>query len=131
MPIEWDQDPESQLVVVEVVGKVPAGAYLALWDELIADPRIEPGPRIVADFSAVEVTQTGADVRGVAAGAMRFKDFMAGGRMAIVATQQASFGLARMYATLVEGLDFEVQVFRDYDEAREWALASSERARSR
>jgi hypothetical protein len=76
----------------------------------------------VADFREVEVTRTGAEVRTVAAGTKRFNEFMRGGRLAVVATQQASFGLARMYEALIEARSLEVRVFRDYDEARSWAL---------
>lgn len=125
MPIEWELDPDTGMLIVTATGKVPAGAYLEIWDQIIEDPRIASGPRILADFRSVEVTQTGADVRGVAAGAKAFDDFMRGGRMAVLATQQASFGLARMYATLIDSLAIEVRVFRDYDEARAWALEPS------
>ena len=125
MALEWEPDPATGLLFIRAIGKVAPSAYRELWDELIADPRIEPGPRILADFREVEVTQTGAGVRGVAATAKRFNDFMTGSRVAVVATQEASFGLARMYTSLVEGLDIEVRVFRDYDEARAWALEPS------
>lgn len=122
MPLEWEPDPETGLLVVQAIGKVAADAYVELWEELIADPRIQPGPRLLADFRRVEVTQTGADVRNVAAAAERFGDFMRGGRVGVVATQQASFGLARMYTSLVDALDIQIRVFRDYDEARAWLL---------
>lgn len=122
MPLHWEREPETGVLIVQAIGKVAPNAYVDLWDELIADPHIEPGPRVLADFREVEVTQDGAGVRRLAAGAQRFDDFMRGGRMAVVATQQASFGLARMYASLVDALPIEVRVFRDYDEARAWVL---------
>jgi hypothetical protein len=130
MPIEWEADAETGLILSAAIGEIPTEAYLAFWDEIIADPRIAPGPRIVADFRRVEVTRSGADVRSLATGSKRFSEFMAGGRMAVVATQQASFGLARMYESLVSALDIEVRVFRDHDEARAWALDSTANAPS-
>jgi len=124
MPLEWEQEHDTGLVVVRALGKVAPGAYFEIWDEVMADPHIGPGPRILADFRKVEVTKTGAEVRGVAATAMRFNDFMQGGRMAVVATQDASFGLARLYAAHLDAADIQARVFRDYDEARTWALES-------
>jgi hypothetical protein len=42
------------------------------------------------------------------------------GPTAIVATDNASFGLARMYATLAESLAVRVGVFRDVESAERW-----------
>ncbi len=122
MPLTWEIDADTGLILIAATGAVPIEAYLDLWKELMGDPRIEPGPCVVADFREVEVTRTGAEVRTVAAGTKRFNEFMHGGRMAVVATQQASFGLARMYEALIEERSIQVRVFRDAEEARTWAL---------
>jgi hypothetical protein len=120
MPISYRIESPSGVILIDVVGEVPIEAYSDLWEELMADERISSGPRILADFRKVEVRRTGAEVRSVAATVQRFRAFAAGGRMAVIADQPASFGLARMYETLVEPTAFEVRVFRDPDEARAW-----------
>lgn len=120
MPISYRIESPGDLIVVEAIGEVPVEAYVDLWNEMIADERISPGPRILADFRKVEVRRSGAEVRSVAATVHRFQAFVEGGRMAVIADQPASFGLARMYESLVEPTAFEVRVFRDPDEARAW-----------
>jgi hypothetical protein len=52
-----------------------------------------------------------------------------GGRVAMVASSTLTYGMFRMWELQRENLGFEVQVFRDFDEARLW-LASSANAGS-
>lgn len=122
MPLEYDVEVDTGLVTIKAVGEVQTQRYVELWRELIEDPRIESGPMILADFCDVVVTRSGAELRAVAAGAKTFNDFMSNGRMAIVATQQAAFGLGRMYESLTQESGLDVHVFRDTEAARAWAL---------
>ena len=48
-------------------------------------------------------------------------------KTAIIVDQDFQFGMARMYGALVEGLPFEVQVFRDEQEALAWLAEDSEK----
>ena len=127
MPLEYDVETETGLVVVHASGEIPPEEYFGLWATFIEDDRIQNAPRILADFREIELSRSGADIRRVALGSKRFHAFMLGGSQAVVATQEASFGMARMYEALLEGTGFEIEVFRDLEEARAWILG---RARS-
>ncbi len=122
MPLTWEVEAATGLILIEAKGRIEVDRYLTLWDELMADPRVEAGPNLLADFREVEVTRSGSEVRTVAAGNKRFNDYIEGGRLAVVASQQASFGLARMYEALIESQSLEVQVFRAYEPARAWLI---------
>jgi len=49
-----------------------------------------------------------------------FEERVAGARVALVASRDLVFGMARMYQSLRADAPYEIGVFRDMDEARFW-----------
>ena len=49
------------------------------------------------------------------------------GKTAIVAPDDLAFGLSRMYqnASMTEALPFQIKIFREYEEARQWLTEDS------
>jgi hypothetical protein len=57
--------------------------------------------------------------------ASTFVHRLRGGRVAMVASSDVTYGMFRMWQMRREGLDYEVQVFRDYTAARAWVATGA------
>ena len=120
MPLVYDIEESTGFVVINAIKRIGTDEYIETWKTAVADDRAPRCPRILVDLTGVEIHRTGHEVRAAAAGSKRFFESIAGGRLALVATQQVSFGIARMYDALVQAEGFELQIFRDVDTARAW-----------
>ncbi len=116
MPITYRIDPEEGIVRTVVSGVVVDADLRGHEDQLAADPHFEPGMGQVIDGRFVEALNVSAEaVRNfVAYERSRYSARFAGHRVAIVASSDVVFGMARMYQTL-SGV--EVGVFRSMPEA--------------
>ena len=87
----------------------------------------EPTPNHLWDFTEAETSKlTGEQVRTLASYAKSYAPSRIGGRTAIVTTNEATFGIARMYEVFAEttGQKVEIMVFRSLNEAMRWLEAS-------
>jgi hypothetical protein len=114
--VEYRYDEDCALLLVTVSGVLSETDF-----QEAKFPDVPVGTVELLDMSAVtKVEISSAEVRRLAeidrSGPTRIK------RMAIVATTEVGFGLARMYQTLSDGEApaTEVRVFRDSDAARAW-----------
>ncbi len=80
----------------------------------------EPSPLRLWDFSQSHLALSSEDIREVVAFAQSSKFLPK--KVAIFAPDDLSFGLSRIYSTLLEdqSSDTEVRIFRDGSEARSW-----------
>ncbi|PJA31395.1 MAG: hypothetical protein CO187_09640 [Zetaproteobacteria bacterium CG_4_9_14_3_um_filter_53_7] len=82
----------------------------AIWDITNADvSHLERGDMLVV----VDYIQSNTDKRG------------SGYKIAIAADRDISFGIARMFAILCDGLPFSIAVFRSMELARNWISSES------
>ena len=88
--------------------------------KLREDPRCSPGVALVADRSRLPPPST-EFVRGVVDFLVENRETFAGCRMAQVVPDVASFGMARMYQTLLDRHDMSVEIFHDLAAAESWA----------
>jgi len=122
MPLEHEIDEERNLVVARISGPVEPAAVLKHLETLRGDGRLRPGYRSLVDLSDA-LPGPGVDgdfVRQVAERARHQADAMEPARVAVLAPSDVIFGLARMYASLVEAPQRNVRVFRDDHSARRW-----------
>jgi hypothetical protein len=70
-----------------------------------------------------EMGVTADGQRQLAAMASRMGPRLRGGRVAMVANSEVTYGMFRMWELQREGLGFEVQVFRDFGAAEAWVTA--------
>lgn len=121
-----DVDPIASLATVRPRGPLSAARITGLLEAMLDDPHHRPGMAAVWDLRD-------CDVLGLSRGAMRrvagytsaHAARLGEARMALVATSDAAFGVARMYEILALGGRLEYRCFRDVDEARSWALAGT------
>jgi hypothetical protein len=112
--VEYRYEPESNLLVVTVSGVVTNADFQdARFPDVPADT-LE-----LMDLGGCTGTEiTTSEVRRIASVDLQRPDRIS--RMAIVATQDVAYGLARMYQTLSSDMKTEVQIFRDRASARAW-----------
>jgi hypothetical protein len=119
MPLRYRVDRARNLVETGGTGVITDADVLALKHALLADPAVTPSMVELTDLRAVESREvTVAGIRqmvGVDEGATRSNP-----RLAIVASSQAVYGMARMYQQLTERSPREVGVFDDLTKALAW-----------
>ena len=115
MPISYRIDPDARLVRTVANGVLTDAELRVHKDQLAADPAFETGMHQLSDVRVIERLDVSADgVRSLVAHDARHAERFAGHRMAIVASEDVVFGMARMYQTMSS---VEVGVFRTVDEA--------------
>ncbi len=122
MPISYRIDPERRVLIADVVGDVDDADLLAYGQALLDDPTVKQAAHELVDLRRVGGNQavTSAGVKALAQFWIEAYAKISGGRLAIIAGSDVSYGLARMYQLYrAEGPD-EIRVFRDEVEAWEW-----------
>jgi hypothetical protein len=121
MPISYKIDEDRGLVLTTATGTLTDADILSLKALLAADPRWRPGMRELSDVRGVErLDVTTAGVRQMAAWDAAADPAIGQYRLAIVASRDHVFGMARMYEMLTDQSVPGVSVFRDIDEAIRW-----------
>lgn len=112
--VEYQYDPKKNLLVVSVTGVVTDADF-----QDASFPDVPVGTLELLDLrAATDAEITTAEVRRIADVDQKRPERIA--RMAIVASHDVSFGLARMYQSLSSDMQTEVQVFRDLATAQAW-----------
>ncbi len=122
MPIKYQLKPDERLVILIHVGAVPDDEFLSFYKALYEDSRFDKSFNILVDLR-----QTESSVRSSAT-LNDFADFIrkqyvsttARPKVAVVAPEDISFGLARMYETFSADVPWEFSVFRAADAALAW-----------
>jgi hypothetical protein len=114
MDFTISRDDDRRRVDVKVTGTITPTDAFRLADVVLADD--PPGFTRLLDLEDVDVQLSGADVRSLAATASGRRAVT----IAVVAANNAAYGLARMFAILTEGTRVRVGVFRQRDEAERW-----------
>ncbi len=121
MPITYQIDCQHKLVRTHAVGVLTDQDILGHKRKLAADPEFTAGMRELSDVRGVTDFQiTPEGVRSMVSTDARHASKLQDYRLAIVASQEVVFGMARMYAILAERHVPNVSVFRDYLDAARW-----------
>ncbi len=100
-----------------ISGAVTDTEIFAHNEKLRSDPRFDPSYRQLVDMTGVtEIRVSTSTINETSLDQF----FSPGTRRAFVATDDAVFGMARMFALRAEGLGQTIQVFREEGRAREW-----------
>jgi hypothetical protein len=113
-------DQERGVIVLRYSGIVSVEEIQNVLDELVALPGFRNGLRLVADFRKSTTPLTGADVRELARYAERSDAAWGTTKWALIASNDTTFGLARMYMALTDGYRVTTHVFRDPGKAERW-----------
>ena len=121
MPISYRIDPARSLVLTTVTGVVTDNDVLAHKRALASDPEYHPSMKELSDVRGVTDLEVTAEGIAVMAGFDReHDDTERGHRIALVASADVVYGMARMYQMNTVEADERVGVFRTLDEATRW-----------
>lgn len=96
-----------------------------LLDRLAADPAVEPGFGLLSDRRHINVPPTTTYVRGSIDALAAHGDFFRSRRIAILTTDLATYGMARMAEVYAEGCRLAFKAFQDEEQAIAWASSKS------
>jgi hypothetical protein len=122
MPITYHFKPDERLVILVHVGAVTDDEFLSFYKALYEDTLLDKSFNLLVDLR-----QTESSVRSATA-LNKFADFVrrqyvgttARPKVAVVAPEDISFGLARMYEAFSSAVPWEFVVFRSADDALAW-----------
>ena len=117
MPISYTIDIDRQFVLTLVSGTVTGEEVYEYYQLVRNDPSFDPGFRQLVDMTGMTKSLVGT---GGIMSISRDHHFTPGVRRAIVASSEAAFGLARMFALHSESVGQTIEVFRDLNAAEAW-----------
>lgn len=121
MPITHRFDAESRVLFVEMTGAVSDEDILSYAAEVTADSGIDPVHDELIDTRGIEVP--GASTPALKRAAELFSKSERTPekvKVAMVASSDAAYGLARMYQAFRAESAVKIRVFREIAEARSW-----------
>ncbi len=125
MPIRYEVEDETGIVVVTHTGLISFDEWRAHLDRMLSDPALKRPLRVLADQRMREGVPSAGDVRQTISGSAKLMGSR--DRVAFVVSRQVLFGMGR-----VAGAYYEIagvtgtRVFYDIEEAREWLLGEGE-----
>ena len=124
MPLKYSIDREQRLIFTEGSGVITDADVIALKEKLLRDPASAEAIGQLSDLRLIErLAVTTAGVHAMVRHDEKNEQARAR-RLAIVATEDVVFGMARMYQMLGGRENNGVGVFRGLDEALQWLKAA-------
>jgi hypothetical protein len=128
MPITFDIRPEKKLAIAVHEGLVPDAEFLSAYASLYADARFDVTFDLLVDLRQADSSARSTEALKEFAACVgeRYPDADSHPRVAVVATESISFGLARMYEAFSDTVPWEFRVFREFQDALEWLGADGD-----
>ena len=122
MPITYQLRPDENLVILVHVGAVTDDEFMSFYKALFEDTRFDVSFNMLVDLRQAESSVRGAGTLKESAEFMRrqYVSTTARPKIAVVASEDISFGLARMYEAFSDAAHWEFEVFRSADTALAW-----------
>lgn len=120
MPVEYEIDAERPLIRTRCHGAVNFEEVVEHFRVLQEDPRLPDRVDVLLDFSDLTSHPDRDQTRSVALEVRRLLPTVEWGRCAIVAVDDLSFGIGRMFGMLCEPYFADAMVFRSHGEAETW-----------
>lgn len=121
MPITYRIDRQRGIVWTHATGVLTDAELLAHKRRLINDPDFRPGMRELSDVREIERLEvTPKGISRFVAQDKTDETQLGDHRLAIVASENVVYGMARMYQSLTDGSPRNVMVFRNPTEAKTW-----------
>jgi hypothetical protein len=115
--ISYSIDPDQRLVISRISGTVANDDVREHNQLLRTDPLFDPTYKQLADMTGVALSLVSTETVQETA---HDQFFAPGTPRAFVVSDDASFGLCRMFATHAESYGQTITVFRDRKEAEAW-----------
>ena len=122
MPITYHFKPDKKLVILAHVGAVTDDEFLSFYKALYEDTQFDKSFNLLIDLQKAESSVRSAIALDEFAEYIRqqYVSTTSRPKVAVVATEDISFGLARMYEAFSSAVPWEFVVFRTTDAALAW-----------
>ena len=125
MPFEIDIDPIRQIARIRVSGRIERAEFESSARRFLEHPDFVPGMPAIYDLRDIDFgSHTAEESKIIGEMNQGFAKRRGSAKIALVVSDDFRFGMARMHQVVSESPNLNVSVFRNLDEAEEWALAS-------
>lgn len=122
MPIHWTDYDNGSYVEIKATGTVIESEWLAMHDALLgSDEKAARIKHVLSDWTGA--TDVRLSSEAIRRGALMSTAAKFSGRLAVVASQDVVYGLARMWEGHVELAAWPHAVFKDHESAKAWLRA--------
>lgn len=123
MPVNYSISNENDLILVTARGLVRRSDMDDLHYQILADPQIRPGMRMILEAASVDSQLSFSDLQEIA---LRLSEiFERGiGKVAVVADSTYVYSLAKTFAIFAANEPVRMKPFRRREEAIEWLDSS-------
>jgi hypothetical protein len=120
MPVTYHIDAAKRLIHTRCVGPVTPEDVVAHFAILIEDPACPDWLDVLLDLSEMTSLPASDQLRDVASTIARIRARVQFGRCAIIAPQDALFGMSRMFEVYAQDYFVTTQVFRAVHDGTRW-----------
>jgi hypothetical protein len=113
----WSIHADVLRITVHDLASSPVIDILRILEDRMLDGLVQAPVRVIVDIRDSAFSPSGREIR---VGALRLADLRSTGRVGLLVADDFQFGLVRMLGLLAAGSGFDVQPFRDPDEADRW-----------
>ena len=117
LPATYELDNQRRLITSRLWGAVTDREVFEHNEQLRNDPQFDPTYQQLVDLIGVTEVVVSTGMIGETSLDQFFKP---GTRRAMIAVEDAVYGMARMFALRAESVGQTIQVFRDPQQARDW-----------
>ncbi|MFC1554940.1 hypothetical protein ACFL7D_09915 [candidate division KSB1 bacterium] len=122
MPIFFHVKTETNLLICIHTGKVPDNEFLTSYKNLYVSDRFSTSMNQLVDLRKADSSPRSMQALQEFAGIVKdkFKNVTTGPKVAVIAPENLSFGLSRMYQGFSTAVPWNFVVFRAADAALAW-----------
>jgi hypothetical protein len=120
VPVSYRIDPDLKRIFTECRGETTLRDVLSHFDELELDPGVPEDADVLLDFTSMTTLPNVGQIRSAAERAVQASRRVRFGSIAVVAPDEALFGMARVFETFTDRLFSRSAVFRTREAAERW-----------
>lgn len=117
----------DSIALITLSGTIHAETIINTLGELFGNSDYVSGCSIW-DFRKAEGESTFDEIRKIAKFAGEHRGKRPVGRVALIVSSELHFGLSRIYQVLTENLPFHLEIFKSFEQAREWVMSADTRS---
>jgi hypothetical protein len=125
-PLHYRIDPTARLVRIAYLAEPTFEQWAAAMEAIFADPAYQIGFNFLFDRSAVTQPQTTLYIQRVSGFVIDHEAHLRGSRLALVATDLATYGMGRMSGQLIAKAPVAQAVFTDVRLALAWLAGTAQ-----
>lgn len=120
MAITYKIDARQNVVYVIVKDTFTGQEILAVFKSVLKDPQFSPQFKLLSDCRDIEVAVTPEQVKLMAGFIKQNLENFRLSKWAFVVSLTVSYGMIRMFSSILEPLEIAVEPFWSYEEAQKW-----------